>query len=236
MSAGRLGFVCWALLGLAGCIGAGGYEARLRERHGELMYLRGASGVERAPGTIALGAVAVDAPLPPETTVRKTGGWVVPLLFVNVWKGEYRSELGAAQVANDLGTFVRESLVEDLRRGARYALADGEGDLQLEVKVTKVAVNAPIQESGNALFLLLFFSLSSSTVAGPVDVSVEGEALIRRAGQELLRAPVTGRSRSGVLRWGRQMQIEDYTTAMIEGLSLAVKSFNDEVVAQVNRL
>jgi hypothetical protein len=236
MNVARAGIAVWVLASLVGCVGAGGYEARMRGTRGELMYLRTAAATERVPGTVRVAAVAVDASLPPETTVKRTGGWVVPLLFVNVWKGEYRSELGAAQIANDLGAFVRESLVEDLRRGARYALAEGDADVQLDVRVTRVEMNAPILETGNALVLLLFFSMTSTTTAGPVDVRIEGEAVARRGGVEVLRKPITGRSRSGVLHWGRQMKIEDYTTAMIEAVSLAVKSFNDGVVAEVNRL
>lgn len=225
------------LAALAGCIGAGGYEARMRSAHGELMYLRTtAATIERVPGTVALGAVVVEPALPAETTVKRTGGWVVPLLFVNLWKGEYRSELGQAQVASDMKAFVRDSLLEDLRRGARHAVADRDADLELDVHVTRLALDAPIRENGSAMFLILFFSLSNTTVAGPVDVQLEGEAVVRRGGVEVLRKQIVGRSRSGILQWGRQMKIEDYTTAMIEGVSLAVKSFNDAVVAEVNRL
>jgi hypothetical protein len=107
------------------------------------MYLRAMRATERETGTMSIDAFSVEAALPPTTTVRRTGGWVAPFLLVNVWKGEYQSSLGAEQLTNDCAAFMKESLKEDLRRGARYALVEQGGDLRVDVKVTKIEMSAP---------------------------------------------------------------------------------------------
>ncbi|HEX9051142.1 MAG TPA: hypothetical protein VF841_11480 [Anaeromyxobacter sp.] len=224
---------------LGGCLGTEGFEQRLRAQTGELMYLREMRAPERRPGTVSLGTFSVEPELPPATTVRKTGGWVVPLLLVNAWQGEYRSSLGAAQLANDYRAFMKESLEEDLRRAARYRLVDGSGDLRVDVNVTKIEMSAPIAEGGHFVFLLLAVGWGNWIRAGPVDVTIEGETIVTRAGQEPVRSTVVGRSRSRILyRKGTNADtyVADFTTAMIESLSLAVKGFNGAVVEEVNRL
>jgi hypothetical protein len=229
-----MGVVAVALLG--GCLGAAGFQTTLQSRRGELMYLREMTATERQGGTVSIGQISVEHALPPQTTVKKTGGWVVPLLFVNLWKGTYLSDLGAAQLTNDHARFIKESLTEDLRRGLRYALVDQGGDLQVDVTVTNIQMRAPIVESGQFLFLLIAASWGRHVWAGPVEVAVQGEVVARRAGQEVVRKPVAGNARSGSLVSGKDAKIEDYTSAMIECMSLAVKSFNGAVVEEVNRL
>jgi len=229
-----------ALVLLVGCVGAGGFESRLASHSGEVMYLHEARATERQPGTtVSLATFTVEQRLPPATTVQRTGGFVVPLLFVNVWRGEYRSTLGAAQISNDYVQFMKDSFAEELKRSAKFAFTDHDGDVQVDVKVTNIEMNAPIVESGNFLFLLIAFGHSRSVHAGPVEVVVSGEAVARKGGQEVLRKPILGGSRTGGLpRKNRTIEdlMADYTAAMIEGLSLAVKRFNDAIVAEVNSL
>lgn len=220
---------------LSGCIGAGGLQTRMARRSGEVMYLHDARATERQQGTVSLAAFTIDAALPAKTAVRKTGGYVVPLLLVNVWKGEYQSTLGAEQITNDTARFMQESFTEELKRSAKYAFVERDGDLQVEMRVTKITTGAPIVESGNFFFLLLAWSYSTSVYAGPVDVSVEAEAVVRKGGVEVLRKPVVGRARTGALT-RKGSKIEDLTTAMIEGLSLAVKGLNDAAVGEINAL
>ncbi len=224
---------------LGGCMGTTGLELRLQARQGELMYLRDAGAVERDAGTVSIDALAVEHALPPTTTVKRTGGWVVPLVLIDAWMGKYECTLGSAQILNEWGPFVKDSLVEDLRRGARYALVEKGGDLRIEVKVAKVAMKAPVVEDGHFAFLLVAATWGKSIRAGPVDVAVEGEVVARRGGREVLRKAILGTARTGNLRRkdnDLDAFVADFTTAMIEGLSLAVKDFNGSVVDEVNRL
>lgn len=217
----------------AGCANTGGLQAQLRSGRAELMYLQDPPVAERQPSTVGLGKVTVEAALPAETTLEKVGGFPVPLLFVNFWKYDYRASLGTARLANDLPGFTRQSLAEALRRGARYAWAEEGADLQVEATVRTVTLRAPMQQSGNFLFLVFAWSWSSSVGAGPAEAIVEGEVVLRRGGQEVLRRPVKGQARTGVLQ-GAHAKVEDYTSTMAEAVSLAVKDFDAQVVAAVN--
>ncbi len=182
----------------------------------------------------------VDASQRPICLGRAEADAVAPMLELRtVADVERYGRLGGAQIMNDHVDFMKDSFAEELKRSAKFAFADRDGDVQVDVKVTKIEMNAPIVETGNFVFLLLAFSRSSAVYVGPVDVTLSGEAVVRRGGKEVLRKPVVGRSRTGVLPLAKRKVddlMADYTTAMIEGLSLAVKSFNDAVVQEVNGL
>jgi hypothetical protein len=220
---------------LSGCVGAEGLQLELAKSRAELMYVHAPPLAERQPGTVALGKVAVEAALPKETTVEKTGGFVVPLVLFNLWWADYRSELGAAQLQNDLATFTRSSLAEALRRGARYAWAEQGGDLTVDVTVRKATTDAPLGESGEFVFLLVNGSAHKTFNAGPATVTLDGEVVMRRGDVELVRRPIQAKGSSiGILRGSDVSIIQDFTPAMGEALSLAVKAFADEVVRTVN--
>jgi hypothetical protein len=224
---------------LSGCVGAANLEQGLRGHNAALGFLREVRATPRTPGTLTVDGVSVDGVLPPETTVRKTGGWVVPLLFFNAWKGSYQANLGAAQLQSDCAAFITESLREDLKRGAKYELVEKDGGIHLDVHVTKITMNAPVQEGGTMLFLLLAVSWSQWIQAAPVDVAIQGEIVARRDGVEVFRKPVLGRARAGGLKRAKSDFAQfaaDFDAAMAEALSLAVKGFDDSLVEEVNRL
>jgi hypothetical protein len=233
---GSTAAVVTAITALVGCVGAGGLQQQLRSASGELMYLHDTDGSpERRPEAIGLASVTVNPPLPPATIVTRTGGYVVPLLFINFWTGEYQGTLGASELKSDLAGFVRSSLVEELTRSSAYAYSDQDPALRLEVSISKVLVSAPVREQGSLLFLLFWVSYSKFIQGGPVDVVLEGEVVVRRGAQELLRRPIRGRARAGgapVKDW----KVPSLTVTMVEGLSLAVKVFNERIVQEVNSM
>lgn len=226
-----------ALSLLTGCVGAGGVQARLGAGGGEVKYEVGEhpDPVDRQPGSVSLASYTVEPRLPPETTVKRTGGYFLPLLFVNLWKGEYLCTVGAAQVLNDYVQFMRESFTEELRRNAKYELAESDGALQLEVKVQKIEMNAPVRESGNMFFLGIAWGYTSSLSAGPVDVVITGEMVAQKDGMEEQRKTVVGKARV-LPRIDKSGTMASYTAAMLKGLSAAVESFNDAAVSAVNGL
>jgi hypothetical protein len=218
-----------------GCAHSGALEQTLRTRRGELMYLHDAPPAERQPGTLSLAGFAVEGKLPPDTTVDSTGGWVVPLLFVNLWKHDYRSALGAGSVTNDCAQFIKESLVAELKRSSKYAWAESDGETQLDVRVTKIETAGALRNWGMFLFFVFGWSYHDHMQTAPVEVLVEAEAVARRQGKELLRKQMQGKSQT-LPPAGKEAVIEDYTTAMIEGLSAAVKDLNDHLVSEINQL
>jgi hypothetical protein len=221
---------------LSGCAGTAALQSTLQSRSGELVYLHDTPPVpDKRKGTLKLGSFVVDDVLPPATTVQKESGFLLPLLVFNMWKYGYTSSLGAAQIANDYKTFMRESLVEELKRSSTFAYADDQADIEIDLKIKTVAMNAPIERNGHFLFAVYAVSWGDQTLAGPVDVVMTADAVWKQDGKELMTREVQGRGRAGILG-GRIVQMEDYTTAMIEALSLAIKDLNENLVKEINSL
>ncbi len=96
-------------------------------------------------------------------------------------------------------------------------------------------MTTPIHERGFVLFVLLWVSYSNQVGAGPIAVALDGEVVVRRGPEELLRRPIQVQARAGgpaTKGW----KTEELTLSMVEGLSLAVKEFNRRVVQEVNAL
>lgn len=229
----RMGAAMWLMLA-TGCVGAGGLQLQLAERHGPLEYAYASKEVGQRPGAVGVASYTVSGGLPTELTVQRKGGYVVPLLFFNFWKNEYAATLGAQQVTNDYVQVMKDSLAEELRRNGRVALAQQEGDLQLDVTVSKIEVKAPVVETGQAYFLLIGWGFGIDLKAAPAEVVITGEVVGRRGGQEVLRKAVVGRAVAAIRPSKKKFKIGDYTPTMIAGLSGAISNFNMAVVSEVN--
>jgi hypothetical protein len=222
------------ILALTGCGGAENLALQLQGRNSELMYLHDSKAVtDKGAQTIRVASFDVEEKLPPVTTVEQESSFVLPLLVVNMWEYGYKSQLGVAQIGNDYKAFMREQLVDELKRSSKFQYVEEPADLNINVHLTNMVMNAPIKQKTNVIFLLLAVGWNSFTVAGPVDVILTAETRCQRDGKESSPVQVQGRGRAGVLQ-GKKLQIGDYTPAMVEAFSLAIKSLNDTIVKTVN--
>lgn len=100
-------------LTFAGCGHAGTIALELQGRNSELMYLHDSKAVtHKDADTIRVASFDVQEKLPPMTTVEQESSFFLPLLVVNLWESQYKSQLGAAQIGNDYQAFMREQLLE----------------------------------------------------------------------------------------------------------------------------
>jgi len=221
------------MLAASGCAGAGGLATQFGRSRAELKVEAVPAVETRQPPSLALGEVVVEPRLPPETVVEKTSGWTVPLLFVNLWKAEYRCTLGAAQLDTDLTTFARQSLAEHIRSRSRHPWADQGAELTADVAVHKLTMDAPVREAGHLLIPVFFFMYENAFHAGPATVTIEAEVVVRRDGQEIGRRQISARGAASVPRQ-QSWRTEDYTKVMAAALSAAVADLGERVVAVVD--
>lgn len=218
-----------------GCAETEGIQGSLHSHSSHLAYLYDSTNVsEKQPAAIRVSSVTVDDVLPPSTTVRKESGYFLPFLIVNVWKYEYESQLGHAQISNDYKAFFQESLIEELKRSGKYRYSESDSEIELDLKIRSVTMTAPLRKTGNLLFLLYAVSFNQTYYAGPVDVRITGEAVLKKKGSELYRQEVQGRGRAGMLQV-KNVKLGDYTITMIEALSAAIKDLNERIVTEVNK-
>jgi hypothetical protein len=226
---------------LLGCASASDIETTLRASRAELMYLHDAPRAGSRNGTISLQSFAVDGSLPPDTTVERTFSFVVPLLIVNVWWAEYRGDLGARRTLNDCAQFMRESLIVELQRSARFTWVESGGETQIDVRVTKIGTAGSLWNRGGFLFLIYGWWGDDYTWGEEAEAVIEAEVVVRRPGKVPLGAEFQGKARVSPfpLEYARSRErntVYEYTVTMVEALSLAVKDLNDQVVAALNDL
>jgi hypothetical protein len=221
---------------LTGCAGTDSLRGSLQGRRGELVYLHdSAKTAEKQGATVKIGSFVVDDVLPPSTTVEEKSSFVLPLIFLNVWKYDYESSLGCAQIENDYKQFIRESFIDELNRTGKFSYAEGNGDIEIDLKIKAVKMAAPIHKNGHFIFAVYAFMWGQYTSAGPVDAVVTADAVVKKDGKELFSRELLGRGRAGVLK-GKNLQLGDYTTAMIEAMSLAIKDLNEHIVEEINTI
>lgn len=220
---------------LTGCAGATGLQRTLEESSGELLFLHDSEKVpDKQTETVKIASFVVDDILQPNTTVEKKSGYIVPLLFLNFWKFEYQSSLGYAQIKNDYKKFIQESFVQELERSGKFRQIEDQADLELDIEVKNVTMSAPIVKTGNFLFVVVAWGFGYNTLAGPVDVVATANVALKKDGIELFNKEFHGNSRTNILS-GTNIKMEDYTLAMIEGLSLAIKDLHENIVEEINK-
>src|SRR5262245_11666159 len=236
LSMKRVWLVVFSVVFCAGCGGAPGLESLLKTKNGPLAYLYDSPKVSvKQAGTVRIGSVIVEDVLPQTTSVTEKSGSVLPLLVVNVWKYDYQSQLGQSQITNDYKTFIKDSFVEELKRSGKFSYVDDQGEMELDLRIKNISMSAPMRKAGNVIFLLYAVSFSQSYYAGPAEMLITADAVLKRDGKEILNQEFSGMGRSGVLQ-GRNLNISDFTTAMIEALSMSVKNLNERIVNEINKI
>jgi uncharacterized lipoprotein YmbA len=220
---------------VTGCGGAAGLESSLQSQHGPLAYLHDGEKIsEKQAETLRIGSVTVEDVLPETTTVKEESGFFLPLLVVNIWKYDYESRLGRAQLSNDYKAFIKDSVIEELRRSGKYNYVDDHGDMEIDLRIKEITMTAPMRKTGNVIFVLYAVSYHQTIWAGPAEVFVTADAVLKQDGKEIFNQEFRGRGKTGMLQ-AKKPNLQDLTTAMIEALSSALKNLNESIVREINK-
>jgi len=227
-----------ALLALmmTGCGVTTNVQNKIVERTGELTYVHDSEPARTMNAVaIAVRSFSVDDVLPPATTVREVDSSTLPLLVYNKWTEDMRAQLGYDRLKNDYKAFMRERFLAELKRSGVHEFREGTADLILTVRVRKLEMSAPIRHEGTFIFLLFIIGGGHYYAAGPVSVAVQADVTVERGGATVLSGTFVGKHVTTILA-GNNVQLQDYTVAMIEGVSMAVKDLNERIVAATNRI
>ena len=221
---------------LAGCAGTASLQHLLEEQKGALAYVHDSEKVaEKKAVTLSISSFTVDDVLTLKTVVKRKSTFVLPLLVFNTWKQEDQAQLGYAQLENDYKQFLRESFIDEVKRSSTYIYGEERGDLALDVKIKKIEMSAPISQHGNFIFALYFFAFGTQTTTGPVDVTVEADVQASKGSAVVFTKVLQGSFRTNILE-GKNVNLKDYTIAMIEGVSMAIKNLNEKIVKEIDRI
>jgi len=225
-----------------GCARTAELQSNMDYRTDELTYeYMSKQLVEKKESSLSIGSFVVEDVLPPDATVVKTSSILVPLLFLNIWRYKYQANLGHDRIVNDYKAFMKESFVQEVKQGSLFSYAENQGDFSVEVTINKVEISAPIKQSGGINFLPLAFGWNENFSFGPLDVAVHSDVIVKYDGVVVSNRKVQGKYKTDIdvknpvwerIDFGVLMQ--DYTSVMIDSLSLAIRDLNQNIVTMIN--
>ena len=225
------------IVSILGCAGTGRFQREMRQQVGELSYLYDSLKVENKKGeTISIESFFVDNVLPASTNVEQINGTIYPFIIYSKWSFNFKSRLGYEQIKNDYKTFFKESLIEELKRSAKFRYVDNDSNIEVAVAITNITMTAPIYQNG-----FNFGGAHSETVlAGPVDTAITSEVAVKKDGYLLWKKEIQGSNEMSFLQNNyfnaETKYFRDYTTAMIESLSQTIKMLNENIVNDINKI
>jgi hypothetical protein len=232
------GYLIWVSLAaflVAGC--AMNVQSNLRQGGDELKYQYSNDFNGTKSGTLEIRSFVVDDVLAPDTKARWTSGLVLPLVFFTIWYNEYQCSLGYNQITNDYKQFMRESLIEEVKRNSAFTYVEQQGTLAMDITISKIAMSAAIKGLGAFVLFLtdnptVPFEYKSDYSGEPVNVDIQAKVVLKKGHTTVFASEIHGKYEG----WEQDSIIpKQYTSSLTSGLSMAIKNLNANIVKAVNR-
>jgi formylglycine-generating enzyme required for sulfatase activity len=221
----------------AGCAGTARIQETMGMRLDELTSFSSGRAAPKQGGTVEIRSFVVDDVLAPDTTVRRTHSFILPLIIFNVSYHEFQCQLGYRQIVNDYKQFMKSSFIDELNAGSAYDPVDEQGSLALDIHINKVTVTGSIAGGWAFLFLPLPYFGVGDVAAGysahPVDVDVQAKVTITRGAATVFSDELHGRYTSNFIG---TITPPEYASVMIDAFRTAVGNLNARIVREINRV
>lgn len=218
---------------LAACTSTANLERAVQSRAGSLGYVPTSMRTPTKDRTLAITSFVAEDLFDRVTTVKRTSTFFLPLVVFNLFKSRDNVQLGQAQLKSDYRQFFKSSLLEEIERSGRYKIKDVPADFGLNVKIRSVDISAPINQSFLLVFPVYIIFWQSQLEAGPADVKITAEMRITKDQTVLVSQDVKGIYQTSVFGKGA---LPDYSSALMQAVSMATKDLNENIVAELNRI
>jgi len=102
------------------------------------------------------------------TKVKRLKGWVVPLLFINVWRSENHCIQGKSMIEDDITNFFKTSLSNEINRSGSFKTDTlNNSEYSIKLSIDEIKTDGPYVSSGYFYFALYVYGYSYSDIAGP---------------------------------------------------------------------
>jgi hypothetical protein len=172
--------------------------------------------------------------------VRKKSAWVVPLIFINVWKSEYEYFPGRDGISEDVPAFIQNSVITEANRSAAFrASADGcASDLTLEIEVDSTAAKGAYVTQGFIYYFGIVYGTSTSESAGIGEAYSRFHYRLKKGDEVLFSGESSSRQVSQPLarQYGSKNELRSFFNRnLLEALALSFKTNVDILVEDVDR-
>lgn len=175
------------------------------------------------------------------TKVKRLYARFVPLVLMYEWRAEHQCRLGKGVIEEDLPTFMRASLVDEMDRSGQFLLTDLLADssaYSVDVSIEEVNVEGPYVSSGFFYFIFIAYGYAMEDQAGPANCYLKVSYRLKQ-GDQVVHSREFGLQR-GTEQLSRRytsssLMQRDYAISMVEALSYDFKLVNEMIVGDLNR-
>ena len=225
---------------IVGCTSTKSIQKNLNAQAYSMAYLKDSRIAEIKSGVrVDIDPVLFSPNMLSDTTkVTRDKGWFLPLVVVYIWKSQNTCIQGKSMFEEDIPTFLRASLMDEINRSAGFT-ADtiGGTEYTLELSIDELKTVGSYESKGFSYFALYAYGYSYADIAGPAISNLTVSYRLKRNGEVVHgNTFISERATEQINR--RYMDIKtlqyDYATSMVEAVSNNLKTVIELIVKDLN--
>ena len=181
-----------------------------------------------------------NAPIDTATTVSKLNGLLIPLIVFDYYNIEMKVKLGQSSIQENYNNFFYNSFTEESKRSGCFNVTDNKTNdsiYRLDLRIDTCSTVSKYRKSFIFMYLFFAYSYSYSESGQPAETNLQVSAKLRKGDSLVYEKKYTiKRTQPFVPQQGMNSNRlrADFTTNMVEGLSLSTKDCIEQIVDDVN--
>jgi hypothetical protein len=236
----KLSLVVIIAISLQSCTSTQKIQSMMNMNKNSLSYLKDSKIAEyKSDKKILIDSIYFKSNLLPEiTTVTKTKGWFIPLVFVYVWKSESNCVQGKQTIQEHIPTFLRENLVDEIQRSGNFNVdSSNASEYKLELSFEEINTDGPYVSNGFFYCVLYVYGFSYSDMAGPAKSNLKISYRLKHNDEVVYSNSLTSEQIGQTIRGNynsyKGLQ-RDFSISMAEALSFNFKNVIASIVYDLN--
>ena len=181
-----------------------------------------------------------NTPLDTVTTVSRLPGLVLPFIFFNYFETNLKVKLGQSSIQEDYTNFIKSSLSEESKRSGCFSVTNqitNDSTYTLDLTIDSCNTVSKYSRTYMFMYLVIAYSWSWSESGSPAETNLQLSAKLRKGNTLLYEKKYAVRRTQPFINSTRVNSNKlraDFTTNMVEGLSLSTKECTEQIVADIN--
>jgi hypothetical protein len=181
-----------------------------------------------------------NTPLDTVTTVSKLRGLVLPFIFFNYFETNLKVKLGQSSIQENYTNFLKGSLTEESQRSGCFSVINqitNDSTYTLDLNIDTCNTVSQYKRTYMFMYLVFAYSWSWSESGSPAETNLQVSAKFRKGNTLVYEKKYAIKRTQPFINTNRMNANKlraDFTTNMVEGLSLSTKECTEQIVADIN--
>jgi hypothetical protein len=172
------------------------------------------------------------------TKIKREKGWFLPLIVVYVWKSHYKCSQGKSMIAEDIPTFLKNSLKNEINRSGNFSMGTfNNSDYSIEISIDEIKSEGPYLSSGFIYFAWLAGGYYCTDKAGPAISNLQVSYKLKKGNQIMHSNSFSSEKTAEMInkRYNKPKMLQrDYAISMVEATSYNFKNTIELIVNDLN--